>query len=680
MRYIIQSGGRRATAWRSAVLLAVLGLTTACREDDPLPTGPRVAMPSGPLVAIADANVTSLPFVGVAINDAGQVAGTQNQGERPEGSPPPRAMLYTPGVRVQDLGTLGGTRSEAYALNEQGQVVGYSTTATGARHAFLWTPGVGMRDLGVLAEGLGSVARGINDRGDVVGQSTLPIPAIPRNPETHAFLWTPAGGLQDLGALGSGLTSSVAYDINNAGQVVGRSYSADRIIPPDPGSDPEYFSRAFLWAPGQGMKDLGALASGYAVAYAINDAGLVVGKSWVSTVLSEEFGYSGRPVLWEPGQGIRDLGGLRDGPHNSAAYGINEAGQVVGTSDLGRFPDGAPVQAFLWSAADGMESLFPTTGLTTAQDINNHQQVVGDGRIATLHLVPGNDHPVAIVGGPYTGTEGTPVELNLSARETDGVSLTYAVSYGDGATDTPLTLRGVKHLYADNGTYTLTLTVRDSKGASDTKTTTVTIANVAPTILAGSLTGPAAPIPLAGGSASAPIFFEFSDMGGKHDVYTARVACGNGVPLTATDIPVSETYNSNGDYTGGRGTYRGACRYTSAGFYTVSARVSDEDGATSGEATFSWVTVFDPAASTKGSGFYSAPGQGNRKTHFTFDASFPSGGTLPNGAVRLWIPGGEMNFESSTIELLVVSSNRAQFWGTGTLNGAPARFRITAVD
>ena len=39
-----------------------------------------------------------------------------------------------------------------------------------------------------------------------------------------------------------------------------------------------------------------------------------------------------------------------------------------------------------------------------------------------------------------------------------------------------------------------------------------------------------------------------------------------------------------------------------------------------------------------------------------------------------------MNFESSSIELLVVSGNRAQFWGSGTLNGTAARFRITAVD
>jgi probable HAF family extracellular repeat protein len=682
MRYLIHRGGPLATAWCPVVLLAVLSLTTACREDDPLPTGPRVSRPSGPLVSIAGASVTGLPFVGVAINDAGQVAGTQNPGVPPTSDPQPRAMLYTPGVGVQDLGTLGGTRSEAYALNEQGQVVGYSTTATGARHAFLWTPGVGMRDLGVLAEGLGSVARGINDRGEVVGESTMPIPPIPRNPETHAFLWTPTGGMEDLGALGGEFTSSVAYAINDGAQVVGRSYSADRIIPPDLGLDPEFFSRAFVWTPGVGMRDLGALGTGYAVAYGINDAGRVVGKSWPSTVPEWEYGRAARAVLWEPGPAIRDLGALWAGPSNSAAYGINEAGQVVGTSDLGiAFQDGFPLQAFLWSAANGLEALFPTTGLTTARDINNRQQVVGDERVATLHLTPGNDRPIASIGGPYTGTEGTPVELNLSARDNNDVGLTYAVTYGDGQATISVTSRGFRHLYADNGAYTLTLTVRDPKGASDTKTTTVTIANVAPMILANSRTGPTAPIALAGGRASAPISFEFSDMGGKHDVYTAEVACGNGpFVLTTHDIPVAETFNQNGGYLGGRGTYRGACTYTSAGFYTISARVSDEDGGTSGEALFTDVVIFDPAASTRGSGFYSVPGQGNRKAHFSFDASFPSGGTVPNGAVRLWIPSGEMDFRSSSIELLVVSRNRAQFWGTGTLNGAPARFRITAVD
>ena len=679
MSYIIQRGGRPAIPWHSLVLLAALALTTACQHDDPLPTAPRVAKPSAPLASIAGAIVTGLSFVGVAINDAGQVAGTLNPGQDPQVAPP-RAMLYTPGVGTQDLGTLGGILSVAYALNEHGQVAGYSTTATGAVHAFLWTPGAGMRDLGVLDGGTSSRARGINDRGDVVGQSTLPRTGA-REPETHAFLWTPAGGMQDLGALGSGLTSSVAYDINNVGQVVGRSYSADQFVFPP--TDPEFLSRAFLWSPGQGMQDLGALSGGHATAYAVNDAGQVVGKSWLSTFTAPPYGPNLRAVLWEPGQGIRELGSLWGGPYNSAAYGINEAGQVVGESDLGiAFQDGFPLQGFVWTAADGIEALSPTTGITTARDINNHQQVVGEDagrqRVATLHLAPGNDLPVAVTGGPYTGTEGTPVVLDLSARDNNDVGFTYKVSFGDGDEwlDIRLSSDLRSHMYADNGTYTLTLTVRDPRGATDTKTTTVTIANVAPAIVEGSLTGPTAPIELTEGSASAPVAFEFSDMGGRHDTYTAAVACGNGVVLTAADIPVVETSRNN-TYTGGKGTYSGACPYTSAGVYTVRATVSDEDGGTSAPAFFRYVIVFDPAGSAAGSGFYSVAGQGNRKAHFTFDASFAGGGAVPNGTVRVWIPGGEMNFESSAVEMLVVSGSRAQFWGTGTLNGAPARFRIT---
>jgi probable HAF family extracellular repeat protein len=134
---------------------------------------------------------------------------------------------------------------------------------------------------------------------------------LPTEPQRHAFLWTPGVGMQDLGAL-HGLTSSVAYDINNAGQVVGRSFSADPIIVPP--TDPEYRSRAFLWAPGQGMQELGPLSGGYAVAYAINDAGQVVGRSWLSTFTPPPYGQHVRAVLWTPNQGIRDLGGLWGGP------------------------------------------------------------------------------------------------------------------------------------------------------------------------------------------------------------------------------------------------------------------------------------------------------------------------------------------------------------------------------
>src|SRR5262245_39244071 len=52
------------------------------------------------------------------------------------------------GARIVDLGTLGGPGSNAQAVNESGQVVGWSPLASGELHGFLWTEQAGMRDLG----------------------------------------------------------------------------------------------------------------------------------------------------------------------------------------------------------------------------------------------------------------------------------------------------------------------------------------------------------------------------------------------------------------------------------------------------------------------------------------------------------------------------------------------------
>ena len=124
------------------------------------------------------------------------------------------AVAAQPAVTAVDLGTLGGTYSEALAVNDLGQVVGASYTAgVPLLHAFLWTAHDGMIDLGTLG-GRYSGATWVNNGGQVVGEST-----VASDGSFHAFLWTASEGMIDLGTLGGPV--SAAQAVNESGQVVG---------------------------------------------------------------------------------------------------------------------------------------------------------------------------------------------------------------------------------------------------------------------------------------------------------------------------------------------------------------------------------------------------------------------------------------------------------------------------
>ena len=127
----------------------------------------------------------------VAVNNHDQIAGNTSV---PFGPPFPREQSH--GVLLQDsaltdLGTLGGDMSWVTALNEHGQIVGFSTTASGATHGFLWQDGA-MTDLGTLG-GLSSRAIALNKHGQVAGWDLFPFSFVMR-----AVLWTVDRGGEQL--------------------------------------------------------------------------------------------------------------------------------------------------------------------------------------------------------------------------------------------------------------------------------------------------------------------------------------------------------------------------------------------------------------------------------------------------------------------------------------------------
>lgn len=238
------------------------------------------------------------------INNSGDIVGTSFGFFFPV---PYHAVLWKHGGPIQEIGSLAGTNSYANAINDSGMIVGYSTLADGANDAFLWTSVSGMQDLGDLPGGASSSAYAINASGEVVGDSGLDNPA-----EFHAFLWTQANGMEDLGTLSGGLVSR-ATAISDAGTIVGYSWTE------------QFNNVCFIWTSGQGMQplDLGLSSS----LYGINSSNEIVGSN-IS---------SGVPFLWTPSRHMQTLDSLI--PPNSGwvfneVVGINRVGQIAATGTI----------------------------------------------------------------------------------------------------------------------------------------------------------------------------------------------------------------------------------------------------------------------------------------------------------------------------------------------------------
>ena len=173
-------------------------------------------------------------------------------------------------------------------------------------------------------------------------------------------------------------------------------------------------------------------------------------------------------------------------------------------------------------------------------------------------IPPANNPPTAAAGGPYSGLEGTAVAFDGSgSSDPDGDAITYAWSFGDGTTGTSV---NPSHAYVDNGTYTVTLTVTDSRGAASSPvTTSATIANVAPAVNAGANQTAIVGSPIT-------VSATFSDPGVSDAPWAYAFEWGDGSPRTT------------GSTTSRTGPVSATHTYTKVGTYTVRVTVTDKDG------------------------------------------------------------------------------------------------------
>lgn len=340
----------------------------------------------------------SIPFW---ITNTGEVVGVSETGQFDASGNPINHAFRWAGGPLEDLKTLGGNNSFATGANAEGQAAGIADVSGGlTSHAFLWHAG-SITDLGALNGPNGfSFASLVNDAGQVVGGSTTADGGF------DAVVWN-RGVLEDLGTLPcpTGGCASQANGVNNHGQIVGGSQVSD--VPDLTLGFPPY--HATLWSGGT-ILDLGAGPNGSigSFAFNINNKSQVVGRFAPPDPVE---GAVARAFLWESGV-MHNLGVPAGfGDDNSEANSLNDNGQIVGDSGVGFVESYAPNHALLWQNGQWIDlnTMIPVDSdyhLIVAFDVNAGGQIV----VCAVQLSTGNIHAAVLTPQPskVSGTFAAP--------------------------------------------------------------------------------------------------------------------------------------------------------------------------------------------------------------------------------------------------------------------------------
>jgi hypothetical protein len=247
-------------------------------------------------------------------------------------------------VQELDLGSLGGSYTGAYALNEAGQVVGYSSyyVSGGSSHdrPVIWSNGT-IRDLLPSGYTLGR-ATDVNESGTVVGWAV-------RSSDFFIvpFTWSASTGFRALPTI-AGENNSGAMAINDAGIVAGYSGRA-----------------AVIWENGV-LRVIQSVPDRFNTAVDVNSSGVVIAVETVT-----QTGGSPRSLQWSAASGVQFLPTLNGSAGSVAA--INDLGMIIGNGPTPTDPSSHP---FIIDGGVARE-LVSTLGRVTVTALSEVGHIVG---------------------------------------------------------------------------------------------------------------------------------------------------------------------------------------------------------------------------------------------------------------------------------------------------------------
>jgi hypothetical protein len=345
------------------------------------------------------------------------------------------------------------------------------------------------------------------------------------------------------------------------------------------------------------------------------------------------------------------------------------------TFSLVNAPSGASIDAvtgaFTWTPDDGPAVVAFTVKVTDSGTpaLSDEEEIT-----VTVHNVA----PTATFNYPGSGVnEGQDINLSLTtpndpsaADRAAGFEYAFDCGSGYGAWAGS---NSASCVTTNIGSRSVGAKIRDKDGGTTEYTGTVAINDVVP-----SITSVTPSVTLLQVGATARVTVEFDGYSG--DTFTGTIYC-DGSTVSSSGVVTLPSFAHD-------------CSYGQPGVYTVKATIDDEDNVVAGTPDdtklYQYVVVYDPTAGfVTGGGWinYAAdacPGlcQVDGRGDFGFVARYQRGATVPTGNTRFEFHAGNLRFESTSYEWLVVSGEtRAQFKGVGTINGAGNfGFLLTAID